>query len=269
MFMSWLKSENKSITKPSICEVSVAILRLRGDISISAPHIQDLLNIFPQINASEYQALIITLETTGGTLTCAENIMNWIDHLFKKRGLPVVAVIEERCLSTGLAVIACCDYVIAQPSALFGAFGVIMTWPTTQKLRAKLGLLARVYKSAPLKDFASPYRTPTPEDDAAVLDLINDIHDQFVESLKSKRNLKTTALDMITDGRLITGRQALELGIIDQFGGLATAFEWLKAQGNIVHDIPPYQITFIGNAQPSDAPSATPLDFLKGLFTST
>ena len=269
MFKSWLKSKHKSIAKPTSSEISVAILRLRGEISISAPHIQDLLNILPQINASEYQALIISIETTGGTLTCAENIMNWINHLFKRRDLPVIAVIEERCLSTGLAIIAYCDYVIAQPSALLGAFGVIMTWPSAQELRAKFGLLARVYKSAPLKDFASPYRSPTPDDDAAVLNLINDIHAQFVELLKSGRNLDSCALNIITDGRLITGRQALELGIIDQFGGLATAFEWLKMQGSIVQDMPPYQVTFIGNAQPSDAPSANPLDFLKGLFTST
>jgi protease-4 len=226
--------------------------------------IQDLLNVLPQLTPQEHAALIITLETAGGTLTCAENIMGWVDHLYRRLGCPVVAVIEERCLSAGLAVAARCDHVIAQPSAMIGAFGVMMTWPGENRLRAQLGLLATVYKTAALKDFGSPHRPPTPEDDAAIHAVLQDIHGQFADLIRDRRGIGGGELDEIFDGRLITGRRALEIGLIDQLGGFETAMQWLNTNGVSVGE-PPYTLVFLGNASPSGQSSGGVLELLRTL----
>lgn len=264
-YMYWRKSEKKNSLSER--EEYVGVLRLRGDISISSPHIQDLVNVFPQIKSQHFKALIISLETTGGTLACADNIMGWIDHLFRAQGLPVVCVIEEQCLSAGLAVAARCDYILAQPSAMFGAFGVMMTWPGSQNLRAQLGLLPHVFKSAPLKDFSSPYREPMPDDEKMILELLNDFHEQFANRLSSIRPVKSEDFMCIADGRLFSGRHALKIGMIDQFGGMETAFKWLHKKGHLqLVDGKPPQLMFLGDSRPtSDVPSSIS-NFVKTLL---
>jgi protease-4 len=152
---------------------------------------------------------------------------------------------------------------------MLGAFGVTMAWPGAQKLRTQLGLLSRVYKTSPLKDFASPFREPDAADDAAIMALLKDVHEQFAGLLCSKRSLNPTAFEEIADGRLISGRRALHLGLIDELGGLETAFAWLRSRGLVAGD-PPYSIVFLGDPRPgSGSTSGNPFDFLKSLLQPT
>lgn len=216
-----------------------------------------LFNVFPQINSHEFNALIISLETTGGTLSCADNIMGWVDCIFRNQGLPVLCVIEERCLSAGLAVAARCDYILAQPSAMLGAFGVMMTWPGSHTLRERFGLLPYIFKSSPLKDFSSPYRGPTKYDEEMISELLNDLHEQFIKKLTSVRSIKREDLISITDGRLFTGQYALKIGMIDNYGGIEAAFEWLQKNNHLqLLEGKSPQLVFLGDSRPvSDRPN--------------
>ncbi|MCG8612415.1 MAG: S49 family peptidase [Pseudomonadales bacterium] len=233
-------------------ESLVAVLRLRGEIAVQTPLMTDLANVLPQIETHEHTALIVTLDTVGGSLATAQALNDWIKRLYRNHGKPVVCVIEERCLSAGIAIAVSCDQIFAPPAASIGAFGAMMSWPLATEFRSKYGLAAHNYTSTPFKDIASPNRLPTKVDEDCIMDLLEDLHEQFRSIIRDNRpQMQDAGFDRIADGRLITALRAKHIGLIDDTGGFDAALEYLTKQGAIPSAKQP-DFVFLGDPKPAD-----------------
>src|SRR5579885_2672452 len=127
--------------------------------------------------------------------------------------------------SGGVYIALAADKIVANPGTITGSIGVIISSPNAAELLQKVGVGANVVKSGPYKDVLSPYRGMTDEERALIQGVINDAYAQFVEAVSSGRQIPVERVKEFADGRIFTGRQAKEWGLVDELGGLQTAVE--------------------------------------------
>jgi protease-4 len=171
--------------------------------------------------------IIVHLDTPGGGVVASDAISRKLREADARK--PVVALMDETAASGGYYIAAGAREIVANPSTLTGSIGVIMVVPNVSQLADKIGVDPIVIKSGPYKDIASPFRDMTPEDRAILQGIINEAYDQFVETVASGRKLDPAKVREIADGRVYTGRQAKDLGLVDQLGDRTLALERMRA----------------------------------------
>lgn len=168
------------------------------------------------------KALVIRLNTPGGAAAASQEIAREITRL-RRSGKKVVASIGDVCASGGYWVAASADLIIANPATITGSIGVIMEVAQIEQLMDKIGVEIEVIKSGPLKDIGSSTRKLDEEERALLQEMVDDIHAQFVEQVAQGRRIEPERVRGIADGRVFTGRQAKDLGLVDEFGNLEDA----------------------------------------------
>jgi protease-4 len=181
------------------------------------------------------KGVIVHINSPGGTVAGSEALY---ESLRKVAALkPVVAVMSEAAASGGYITAIAADHIIARGNTLTGSIGVIAEIPNIVGLMEMLGVDVTRVKSAPLK--AEPSFTSRP--DAAVLSaeqaLIDDSFAWFKGLVTERRGLTGNALASVADGRVFTGRQAVELGLIDAIGDEETARDWLAENRDLSTDL--------------------------------
>ncbi|MBE3587361.1 MAG: signal peptide peptidase SppA [Thermoanaerobacteraceae bacterium] len=168
------------------------------------------------------RAVVLRLNSPGGTAAGAQEIAAEVDRL-KAGGKKVVASMGDAAAS-GAYWIACrADRIVANPGTLTGSIGVIMQVQDMQSLYNKLGIATRTFKSGPHKDMGSPSRPVTPEEQQIFQGMVDDIYDQFLQTVAGGREMDLERVKSLADGRVFTGRQARELGLVDELGNLRDA----------------------------------------------
>lgn len=175
-------------------------------------------------------ALVLEIDSPGGTVVGSEALYEALRAVAAKK--PVVAVMSEAAASGGYIAALAADRIVARGNTLTGSIGVVAEIPAFGGLLDKLGIEVTRVKSGPLKGEPNLVEPP----DEAVLAheraLIADAHAWFRGLVAERRGLDAAALDEIADGRVLTGRQALALGLVDAIGGQETARAWLaEARG--------------------------------------
>ena len=173
-------------------------------------------------NNPEIKAVVLRLNSPGGTPVAAQEIANEIDRL-KDSGKVVVSSMGDTAASAAYWVAARTDIIVANPGTLTGSIGVIMETPNLQKLFETLGVNMETIKSGPYKDIGSYSRPVTPEERAILQSVVDDIFEQFIDAVAQGREMETEQVRQLADGRVFTGRQALEVGLVDQLGDLQDA----------------------------------------------
>lgn len=168
------------------------------------------------------KAIVVRLESPGGVVAAAQEIFDEIKQV-RLEGKPVVASMGGVAASGAYYVACAADSIVANPGTLTGSIGVIMSWPNTQELLRKVGIEMQVVKTGEFKDIGSMSRPLTPAERDLVGDLIGDVYDQFVTAVATERGLDPDEVRKIADGRVLTGRQAYHLGLVDRLGGLQEA----------------------------------------------
>jgi protease-4 len=125
--------------------------------------------------------------------------------------------------SGGYYIAAPAREIFANPGTLTGSIGVIMEFTNFQELLDKIGLKNEVVKSGKHKDIGSPVRPMTEDDRILLQALIDDVHSQFVDAIAAGRRLDVQKVRALADGRIFSGRQAKELGLVDRLGSLEAA----------------------------------------------
>ncbi len=192
--------------------------------------------MFEEIGKSGATAVLIEIDSPGGGVTASEELYNDIRALSAKK--PVVAVVGSVAASGGYIAALAADRIIARQTSLTGSIGVLAQYPEVSGLLTNLGIKVEEVKSAPLKAAPNMTSPTTPEARAALESLIMDSFAWFKGIVSERRNLNGEALDKIADGRAFTGRQALELGLIDQIGGNTEARAWLQQTKGISTSLP-------------------------------
>jgi protease-4 len=162
-------------------------------------------------------AIVLRINTPGGTAAVAQEIYEQIDKV-RQDGKKVVASMGPLAASGGYYVACAADTIVANPATLTGSIGVQMQLPRTDELFRKIGVEFRVVKSGPHKDIGSPHRPMTEEERRILQGVIDDSYEQFVDVIVAGRELPREEVLAVADGRIFTGRQAHELGLVDEIG---------------------------------------------------
>ena len=184
---------------------------------------------------SAVKAIIVRINSPGGTVTASDVVYQEIMHFKAQSRKPVVVLMGEVAASGGYYVACAGDEVIAHPTTVTGSIGVlIQTFNFSEGMR-KIGIRAEAITSGPNKAAGSPFEPMPPEHRALLQGLVDEFYDNFVEVvIASRPGLSTEDLGWITDGRVVTGRKAAQVGLVDRLGDLRTAFEAAKLRAGLV-----------------------------------
>jgi protease IV len=189
-----------------------------------------------RLGRSSARAVIVRINSPGGTVSGSEQLYESLTRLKERK--PVVVVIDGLAASGGYIAALASDHIVAQQSAIVGSIGVLFQYPNVSELLKTIGVQVEAIKSSPLKAAPNGYEPTSPEARAAVEALVLDSYAWFKNLVGDRRKLDGTPLDTVADGRVFTGRQALELRLVDRLGNERTAIEWLTKEKKIDPDTP-------------------------------
>jgi protease-4 len=166
-------------------------------------------------------AVVLRIDSPGGGVAASQEIYDAVIELKKKK--KVVASMGSVAASGGLLIACAADKIVANAGTITGSISAIMQFANFEELLKKIGLKSSVVKSGKYKDIGSPLRDMTREERKIIQDLIDDIYNQFIDVIVRDRNIPRKQVIAIADGRVFTGRQAKEYGLVDYLGDMASA----------------------------------------------
>ncbi|MBR0673582.1 signal peptide peptidase SppA [Neoroseomonas soli] len=197
-------------------------------------------------NAS-VRALIVAIDSPGGTMAGGEALHAALRRFAERK--PVVAVMGATAASAGYMAALPAQRVFARESTVTGSIGVLLQSFEVSELLERAGIRPQVFASGPLKDQPSLFRPLTEEGRAAMDRVIQDLHAQFVGMVAAGRHMDADRARSLADGRVFTGRQALEAGLVDAIGGEREARSWLAAERQVPETLPIRDVRTRGTAE--------------------
>jgi len=174
----------------------------------------------------QVRGIILRIDSPGGAVAPAQEIYSEIMKL-RADHKTVYASMGTVAASGGYYIACAADYVLASPGTLTGSISAVMAFNNIEELTKKVGVKPNIIKSGKFKDVGSPLRAMTPEEQNLLQDVVDDVHEQFVQAIATGRDLPLAEVQKIADGRIMTGQQALKLNLIDEVGGLEKTIELL------------------------------------------
>jgi len=211
---------------------SIARINIEGLIRSN----QERVEALEKLEKSQAAAVIVHINSPGGTTAGSEQLYDSLTRLKAKK--PLVVVVEGLAASGGYITAIAADHIIAQQSSLVGSIGVLFQFPNFSELLKTIGVKVEEVKSSPLKAAPNGYEPTSPEAREALDSLVKDSYAWFRGLVKERRGMDDALLAKVSDGRVFTGRQAVELKLIDQLGDEKTAVAWLVAQKGVKADLP-------------------------------
>lgn len=215
----------------------VGRIKINDIISDDLDRIRNLEQI---ADNKKVKALIIHINSPGGSVVGSEMLYNSISKLSKT--MPIAVVMGSVAASGGYMAALAGDYIIAHNGTITGSIGVLMQSAEITELADAVGVKFTNFKSDELKANPSFTEKLTPEAYQATMDSIYEVYDYFIELVAARRNLDIEYVKKISDGRIYSGRQALDLKLIDAIGNEDTARNWLEKEKEISKDLAVYDI---------------------------
>ncbi len=193
------------------------------------------------------KALIVAINSPGGSVAGGESLHDAIAKVAAKK--PVVAVMGGVAASAGYMVAVATQRIWAREATLTGSIGVLLEAPNVAGLLDKLGVNADTIVSGPLKDQPSFTHKLSPQGRDVLQGLVMDMYEQFVGMVAAGRHMDPARVRELGDGRAYTGRQALQLGLVDAIGSEHDARLWLASAKGVSADLPVDDVTTRGFAE--------------------
>ncbi|MBI5748908.1 MAG: signal peptide peptidase SppA [Nitrospinae bacterium] len=215
----------------------LALVRIEGVITESEDIVRQIKKYRED---SSIKGIVLRIDSPGGAVGPSQEIYKEV--LKTTEGKKVVASMGGLAASGGYYIACAANRVFANPGTITGSIGVIMAFSNFEELMKKLGLKTTVIKSGKFKDVGSPVRELTEEERKILQGVSDDIHGQFIEAVAKGRNLKMESVKELADGRIFSGRQAKESGLIDDLGTLEDAISYatklvgIKEKAKIVQE---------------------------------
>jgi len=211
----------------------VRVVRVEGPISDPRRTVDRLE---AAMSDSDVKAVVLRIETPGGAVGASQEIYRAVRRLDSVK--PVVASVVNLGASGGYYAALGSRAIWANPGSLVGSIGVITQSVDAHLLLEKIGVSEQTVKSGEFKDAGSPFRPMTDREKALFQTMIDDVHAQFREVVATRRNLPSSALDTLADGRIFSGRQALQAGLIDSLGSFSDAAASARRLAKLPADAP-------------------------------
>jgi protease-4 len=177
------------------------------------------------------KAVVVRIDSPGGAVAPSQEIYDELKKLAAKKKL--VCSMGNLAASGGFYVAMGCPTIVAEPGTLTGSIGVISQFVNVKGLLDRFSVKAETLKTGPRKDFGSPFRDMTPEDRAYWQSLIGKVYAQFVRAVSESREIPEEQVREFADGRVITGEEAAELGLVDQMGNFHDAIDLAMEQAGL------------------------------------
>ncbi len=206
----------------------VARVAISGFMTYDRPLIRALERV---ADAESAKALILQIDSPGGSVAGSEALFAAIRRVAEKK--PVVTVVGALGASGAYIAAMGSDHIVAAETSLVGSVGVIVQWADVEQLLRNIGVRFHEVKTSPLKASPNPFEPPTEEARAALRAVIGDSYAWFTSLVQTRRRIEGEQLRNVTDGRVFTGRQALELRLVDQLGDERTAVTWLERERRV------------------------------------
>jgi protease-4 len=198
------------------------LARIAIEGPIAGPTRTRVLKAIEQVQQRECPALLLRIDSPGGTVGDSQEIHAALRRL-RQKGCHVVASFGNISASGGVYVGVAAEKIVANPGTITGSIGVILRGNDLSRLLERIGVRFDTVKSGLYKDILSPDRALTPQERELLQSLIDASYGQFVTAVAEGRGLDEAVVRGFADGRVFTGSQALELGLVDVLGDEETA----------------------------------------------
>lgn len=198
----------------------IAVVEIQGVITQSSRVIEE---IHQHLSDEGVKAIILRIDSPGGGVGPSQEIHREVVKAREKK--KIVTSMGAVAASGGYYVACASDLIVANPGTITGSIGVIMEFSNLEELLKKIGIKGVVLKSGEHKDMGSPFREMTPEEKKIMQETLDNVHQQFIQAVAEGRRLDRAKVISIADGRIMTGEQAKQLGLVDKMGNLQDAID--------------------------------------------
>lgn len=197
----------------------------------------------------DIKALVLRINSPGGSAPASQEIGEEVDKV-RKAGKKVIVSMGDITASGGYWIAAKADKIVANPATMTGSIGVIMEFQNLQELYGKVGVKPVTIKSGLHKDIGSANRPMTAEEEKILQTMVNDIYEQFIDVVAEGRKMDREKVRKLADGRVFTGRQAKDIGLVDQMGNY---YDAIKVAGKLAGIKGEPEVIELGDKSPFDA----------------
>ncbi|UBF27637.1 signal peptide peptidase SppA [Kovacikia minuta CCNUW1] len=183
-----------------------------------------VLEALKTVEERKFPALLLRIDSPGGTVGDSQEIYTALKRLQDKT--KIVASFGNISASGGVYIGMGAEHIVANPGTITGSIGVILRGNNLERLLDKIGVSFKVIKSGPYKDILAFDRELTDQEKNILQELIDISYQQFVQTIAEARKLAVETVRSFADGRIFTGQQALELGVVDRLGTEEDARRW-------------------------------------------
>jgi protease IV len=182
------------------------------------------------------RAVVVHLDSPGGTTAGSEQLHQALRRVAAQK--PMVMVVDGMAASGAYIAAMAGDHIVAGDTSLVGSIGVLFQFPNVSELLKTVGVKVEEIKSSPLKAAPNGFEPTSPEARAAIESVVMDSYAWFRDLVRDRRKLEGDALAKVTDGRVFTGRQGVELKLVDALGNEKTAIDWLAKEKGVDAKLP-------------------------------
>ncbi|MEY4517753.1 MAG: protease short form [Cyanobacteriota bacterium] len=202
------------------------IARIEITGAIASETRKQVLKAFKTIEEKKFPALLLRIDSPGGTVADSHEIFTALQRLQSDKDVKVVASFGNISASGGVYIGVGAKHIVSNPGTITGSIGVILRGNNLERLLDKVGVSFKVIKSGPYKDILAFDRQTTDAEEQILQQLIDVSYSQFVATVAKGRGLAEETVRTFADGRVFTGEQALELGLVDRLGTEEDARRW-------------------------------------------
>ena len=192
---------------------------------------QDRIEALERLGRSRASAVIVHIDSPGGTTAGSEQLYDALRDLQSKK--PMVVVVDGLAASGAYIAALSADHIIANETSLVGSIGVLFQYPNFTDVLKTIGIKVEEVKSSPLKAAPNGFEPTSPEARAAIEAIVLDSYAWFKDLVKNRRKMDNGQLTRVADGRVFTGRQAIGLKLVDGLGNEKTALAWLEKERKV------------------------------------
>ncbi|MEM8552225.1 MAG: signal peptide peptidase SppA [Pseudomonadota bacterium] len=221
------------LTQVELGQKHVARIAVQGAILSDRP----LLQLVERLRKDDdVAALLVSIDSPGGTSVGGERLYEALRAFAADK--PVVSHVNTLGASAAYMTALATDHIVAQRTSLTGSIGVIVQYGRVEQLLESWGIEVSKVVSGPLKAEPNPFDAPTPAAVAALQAVVDNTFDWFLGLVVERRDMTEARARTLADGRIFTGAQALENGLVDELGGEDDAVAWLTRERGVERDLP-------------------------------
>ncbi|OGW32650.1 MAG: multidrug transporter [Nitrospirae bacterium GWC2_42_7] len=247
----------------------IALVRIEGPILDSKKIVDEIKEYTKD---SSVKAIVLRVDSPGGAVAPSQEIYAEVKKAVLKK--KVVVSMGSVAASGGYYISAPASKIIANPGTLTGSIGVILEIPNLEGLMSKIGIKTEVIKSGRHKDMGSAFRGIKQEEREILQGVMDNVHEQFIRAVSEGRKIKIETVREIADGRIFSGEQAVDNGLIDELGTLEDAIKTaatlvgIKDEPDVVTKEDKFSLTdILRNKIPDELANVFPTMKIKYLYT--